>query len=32
MDADGDGLISFEDFKKAVEASMEEVLDDEEEV
>lgn len=29
MDADGDGLISFEDFKKAVEASMEESLEDE---
>ena len=28
MDADGDGLISFEDFKRAVEASMEEDLED----
>lgn len=32
MDSDGDGLISFEDFKKAVEVSMEKDLGDEDEV
>ena len=30
LDSDGDGVISFEDFKKAVEISLEEDLDDDE--
>lgn len=29
LDSDGDGVISFEDFRKAVEESLEEDLDDE---